>query len=876
MTVKDIRHALQNLSAGLEEAYKDALERIESQKPGLSSFAKRVLSWITCARRPLTLPELRHALATKTTEPGIDEDAFPDADEMVSICAGLVTVDQETNIIRLIHTTTREYFESIHETLFPSVQREIAITCLNYLSLNEFADGCCTDDDQLQLRLENFPFLTYASQNWGNHARKGPEQDVMSEMLGLLAQVGNLACSFQVAWSAEPQCYPRKHTQSPLTHIPGLMAAGFFDLQGTVKLLLQRGVDIDSANSCGQTTLHWVAGGNHDTLTRLLLDRGANVNASDNDGKTALHEAAGAGNHAVARLLLDHGADIEARDKNGATALHYGASGGHDVLVRLLFEYGADVDACEITTRDTALHLASTFGHRGVLQSLLSRGADVEVKNTQKDSALHCAIDNRAPTVDIEIVRALVYHGSMVVDQNVDNMTPLHLTVKRNREDVAALLLQSGFHVDTRVKRKRWSRTRREGVDRYDLYGEETAIDHDTVTGLTPLHAAAMFGRPDMVKFLLKNQADPNALNEQQQTPLHLALGRRLRKSGIDDAWTEPYNMVEELETIYDYDSEADDGEIFLFVKETRESTVNALLNHPGINLEVSDYRGQTPLHVVKYGERKHSEVVNRLLSRGSKIDAQDHEGRTALHLAAAAGDHESLQVLLSNAADPTILDHKGQNALHYAARCAKSLDLLLQHGVGKSMINSVDSEGRNTLHHALDKSCTANVKLLLNHGVDIECTDHAGRDPLAHYICLSPFACEPEIIRLLVAHGANARRIDSRGLPLCHLAVQGCLPVTTELLEVFAEYGMNMDAVDKEGKTILHHGSLSGSIDDVLLRYLLDTWNIDINAKDNAGKTAIQYAQQEANRDRHPRTFNGQRWARTVNLLRRYRAIES
>lgn len=64
------------------------------------------------------------------------------------------------------------------------------------------------------------------------------------------------------------------------------------------------------------------------------------------------------------------------------------------------------------------------------------------------------------------------------------------------------------------------------------------------------------------------------------------------------------------------------------------------------------------------------------------------------------------------------------------------------------------------------------------------------------------------------MAYGANIPRIDSRGPPLSHLAVQGCLPVTTELLEVFGENGINMDAVDREGKTILHHGGLASSID--------------------------------------------------------------
>jgi hypothetical protein len=42
--------------------------------------------------------------------------------------------------------------------------------------------------------------------------------------------------------------------------------------------------------------------------------------------------------------------------------------------------------------------------------------------------------------------------------------------------------------------------------------------------GNTALHLAALQGGPDVVRILLKHNADPNALNEQHQTPLHLAI----------------------------------------------------------------------------------------------------------------------------------------------------------------------------------------------------------------------------------------------------------------------------------------------------------------------------------------------------------------
>lgn len=80
--------------------------RITSQKYGFQKLARRVLLWITCAKRPLTTQELRHALAVEISEPEIDDENLTEVADMVSVCAGLVTIDQESNIICLVHYIT--------------------------------------------------------------------------------------------------------------------------------------------------------------------------------------------------------------------------------------------------------------------------------------------------------------------------------------------------------------------------------------------------------------------------------------------------------------------------------------------------------------------------------------------------------------------------------------------------------------------------------------------------------------------------------------------------------------------------------------------------------------------------------------------------
>jgi hypothetical protein len=88
----------------LDSAYKEAMERIQGQVADSQELAKQVLSWIACAKTPLTTLELRHALAVEIGEPELDEENLPEVEDMVSVCAGLVIVDEASNIIRLCIT----------------------------------------------------------------------------------------------------------------------------------------------------------------------------------------------------------------------------------------------------------------------------------------------------------------------------------------------------------------------------------------------------------------------------------------------------------------------------------------------------------------------------------------------------------------------------------------------------------------------------------------------------------------------------------------------------------------------------------------------------------------------------------------------------
>ena len=99
-TLKKVKQALKSLPTGslaYSYAYEDAIERIKAQDTDSQELVEHVLSWIICAKRQLITVELQYALAVEVGEPELNKENLPQIEDMVSVCAGLVTVDEEYN-----------------------------------------------------------------------------------------------------------------------------------------------------------------------------------------------------------------------------------------------------------------------------------------------------------------------------------------------------------------------------------------------------------------------------------------------------------------------------------------------------------------------------------------------------------------------------------------------------------------------------------------------------------------------------------------------------------------------------------------------------------------------------------------------------------
>ena len=326
-------------SGAYDHAYEDAIERINGQIKDQEELAKQVLCWITCAKRPLTTSELQHALAVEVGEPQLDEDNIPQDEDIVSVCAGLVTIDEESSIIRLVHYTTQEYFDRTWQKWFPNAQADIAIICVTYLSFDEFESGICQNDEEFEEQLQSNQLYDYASHNWGHHAREA--SILIPEVISFLERKPQVEASSQGLLAAKRWRDGVKYSCQFPKQITGLHLATYFGIKPAVKLLLEKGADVAAADGSGWTPLHGASNNGHVEVFQQLLEKGADVNSKDSDGQTPLHWASDNGHVEVVRLLLDNSVDISIENRSGWSALQVAALNRHEEVVQLFMLCGA-------------------------------------------------------------------------------------------------------------------------------------------------------------------------------------------------------------------------------------------------------------------------------------------------------------------------------------------------------------------------------------------------------------------------------------------------------------------------------------------------------------------------------------------------------
>jgi ankyrin repeat protein len=555
----------------LDQAYTEAMERINGQKAGLRELAMKVLSWITLAKRQLTTTELQHALGIKGSELELDKDNLPQLEDMVSVCTGLVTVDEESNIIRLVHYTTQEYFERTQNRWFPKAATDITNTCITYLSFNAFETGSCATDEEFEARLGENVLFNYAARNWGLHALQALTESTPL-VISFFKSNTKLSASIQAMLVSKRYSSDPDYSQRYSRQMVGVHVAAYFGLKEVMRNLIETDLDLNIKDSGGQAPLSHAADGGHEGIIQLLLARGADADSKDIDGQTPLFYAAAKGHEAVVQLLLDSGkVEADLKDKYSQTPLLFAAAGGHEGIVQLLLAKGAEADSKSTSETDegrTPLSYAAAGGHESIVHLLLKRGADVDSKATGSYNAGRTPLSYAAENGQTAVVQLLLESGIVEADSKATNYysvgrTPLSFAADGGHTAIVKLLLQTGkVDADWKDQNGRTLLSYVAADGHKDIiqvllergaYADSKAADGYYV-GRTPLSLAAENGQAAIVQLLLESskvEADSKATGmvSAGRTPLsfaaeggHTAIVKLLLKTGKVDADSKDQN----------------------------------------------------------------------------------------------------------------------------------------------------------------------------------------------------------------------------------------------------------------------------------------------------------------------------------------------
>jgi ankyrin repeat protein len=167
------------------------------------------------------------------------------------------------------------------------------------------------------------------------------------------------------------------------------------------------------------------------------------------------------------------------------------------------------------------------------------------------------------------------------------------------------------------------------------------------------------------------------------------------------------------------------------------------------------------------------SNLVNKLIDKGAKVNVQDNKGNTPLHDAIEARDYDLVQRLLGSGADPNTPNKSGFTPLHIAANNSdkQALDIMLEVDnidVNKTIepdpsVKFSPNKGANPLM-LLAKNASFDhqsdvieiAKSLIKKGSDINgVKDQDGNTSLHH----ATQRVLPEFVEILTASGADPRQ---------------------------------------------------------------------------------------------------------------------
>ncbi len=435
--------------------------------------------------------------------------------------------------------------------------------------------------------------------------------------------------------------------------------------------------------------MHFAVKGDHVDSLLKLKELGVNINEANSVGETALHVALEERKGPCAIKLIEMGADVTAKTSAGVQPIHIAAEKRmKDVLLLLLTKLSIkDVD-CVTEMMETPLMMASKSGNLEIVKLLVEKGnANIYLRGKANSLPIHYAAKSTSSRA-VEIVQYLLAKSKYesLNSPSFNLKTPLYLAVSSGNFETARFLLQQkGINIEAASINKQATpliaackKGKKDIVEL--LLANNANFKHRTAEGDSALHIAVKGSHWSTVKLLVEKKAPINSFDKDNRTVLQLVCSNSsvspeiiklilkqrdanpLVKDDFDrtplfDAFMKGSEnivdiLLESAENYFQQQS-LERGKAIVYL-----NTFNILLliyilciyiihiAYSWID-DMKDVDGWTLFHIAAYYGR--SSLLTTLLIKGADPEVTTIEGETPLHLACEANQVKCVRELLKN-----------------------------------------------------------------------------------------------------------------------------------------------------------------------------------------------------------------------------------
>ncbi|KAI8933666.1 hypothetical protein NX059_009387 [Plenodomus lindquistii] len=395
-------------------------------------------------------------------------------------------------------------------------------------------------------------------------------------------------------------------------------------------------------------------------------------------GQSPLCIAVANGNVEIIRILLEAGADVNARTRNGGeTAVHIAVKNGRNDIVDLLIAAGSDLELQTDETGETALHYAaSKSGSLANIVTLLRTGANYDTLNASGQTPAEVALKANNLHGAVAIINAA--HGKRDKLLKEKEMLLKHVQKTQGRfsigNDLIADIFTAACDPDSTVLIEA---IKRDDYSLVEMFLEKGADpDRPSASGEVPIFVAIDCAGPSVIQALVKHNADVS-----------------IRHGGLTV-----------LQAAFEGPSAQDE--------KAMSAIFDALLKR-GADASATCPNGKTLLHLAVSAEFGHTRVAYLLINAGVKVNAQDLEGNTSLHL--ATHSRPCIDILLKHGANPRQVNAKGLTPLLYATTHGdKAREPDLETLVRESDLRATNTHTQTALHLAACNGLEKMIRSLL------------------------------------------------------------------------------------------------------------------------------------------------------------------